>query len=349
MEVAVQAAPETTLPAHVRVQGEAADALHRKMYPEQYPNADGPQTGKEVVAGAAKPEEGKETPTARQPETVKTGEEGKVAAPGPDEWKQKYDTLQGKYNAEVPQLHAAVAGLRNQLHDTLAKVETLEAEKAQAAAGKEAGEKKDPGEEEITDPKLKAFSEEYPDIFDAVKKMVTPKAPETAKAPDPNKGPAPEAKGTDGRQTMLYYLNRDMPTWRDVNRDPAFIRSLQETDPLTGMSKMEALNLAYSANDFTTVLGFFRDFRPADPGADPGKKENLETGRELTAEEKALAPPKGNRAPAPLNEGAQGTVTPKDLENFYIQARKQLWGPIDGQKYRTEEARLLAALMKNKN
>jgi hypothetical protein len=347
MEVAV----ETALPDSVRRQGEAADALHRKLYPEQYPKADGEQTNKEAQTGAAKPEQGKETLQAEKPEIPKTGEEGKVA-PLPEDWKQKYETLQGKYNAEVPQLHATAAALRNQLQETLAKVKTLEDEKAQAMAAKETGKEKTDGagEEEVTDPGLKAFKEEYPDIFDAVKKMVKTTPKETAKGPDPNKGPAAPATGTDGRQTMLYYLGRDMPDWKEINRDPEFIASLQNPDTLTGTSKLEALNLAYNANDFTTVIGFFRDFKAAKADAgDLGKKENLDTGKELTAEEKALAPPKGNRAPQGPANGGQATVTPQDLAKFYDEARRQLWGPIEGEKYRKEEARLLAALMKNKN
>ena len=340
MEVA-----NTALPTSVRKQAEEAEALHRKMYPDQYPKADGEQTGKDPVA--AKPaEEAKDTLNAKLPEQPKPAE-AKVEGTA-EEWKQRYDTLQGKYNAEVPQLHGTANALRIQLQEALTRIQTLEADKAKGAGGPDNGKGTGAGEEEVVDPSLKAFKEEYPDIFDAVKKMVQPKAPEVPKPAEVKVDPAtPPAAATEARQTMLYTLGRDIPDWKEVNKDPEFIKSLEAFDPKAGMTKLQALNQAFNANDSATVIGFFRDYKAAKAAA-PVIDANAKLGpdgKPLTAEELALAPPKGGRPPGGP-QGDQIAVTPQDLAKFYDQARRGLWGSITEQKYRTEEARLLAALMK---
>ena len=94
--------------------------------------------------------------------------------------------------------------------------------------------------------------------------MVGPKSKEAPR--EEKKVPAtekkPETPVTDGRQTMLYFLGRDIPDWRQINVDPEFIKSLEVPDPLNpGQTRLQSINLAFEAADFTTVIGFFRDLQ----------------------------------------------------------------------------------------
>ena len=344
---------QTEVPGAIKKQGEAADALHRKLYPDQYP-ADGEQTqGKDPAQDAAKPGDGKPAEPAKPGEPAKEVPKEAPKEAAPEDWKQKYDTLQGKYNAEVPGLHQTVAAFKNQLTEAGMKITALEAEvKAAVGQGKAAEKEKDngkgAGEEEIADPELKAFSEEYPDIFTAMKKLIGQKpkeaAPkEPAKPAEPKPAPTPD---TNVRATFTYYLNRDMPDWRQVNVDPDFINSLSVQDPNSpGHTKLESIQAAYDAADFTTVLGFFRDFKASKAIPSAAKLAEDTAGKpaaELSEQEKALNPPKGNRAPTGATTAS--TVTPEQLTKFYDEGRRGLWGPITGEKFRVEEARLLAAL-----
>jgi hypothetical protein len=109
------------------------------------------------------------------------------------------------------------------------------------------------------------------------------------------------------------------------------------------MTKLQSIQAGYDTVDFTTVIGHFKEFKmkkaaPANPNP------NNPNPGESPPEEKFLAPPKGGKRGSPPS-GAP-TVTPADIAKFYNDASRGLWGPLDGEKYRKEEARLLAALTK---
>ncbi len=334
------------IPEAVRKQAESADALHRKMYPDQYPKTGDSQTQGKETQGAATPEKEKVEPAKAEEEKAVAGDvkpEAVREVKDTEDWKQKYLTLEGKYKAEVPALHTSLAALRNQLQEAQTRIKTLEEEKANPPEGEKKEEAKE--KEEEIDPAVKTLKEEYPDIFDAVQKMMGPKK-EKEKEKEKEKTPAPERKAEntpgDARSTMIFFLNRDVPEYREINHDPEFIASLQAPDPITpGMTKNERLQQAWDANDFTTVIGYFRDFK-----ASKSSKSNPEPGKEkeLSPEERQLAPAKGNRGPGTGTGEQIPTVTPADLTKFYEEARRGLWGPLHEERYRKEEARLLTAL-----
>jgi hypothetical protein len=379
---------QTQLPEAVRKQAERAEEIHRKAYPDQYPKpAVSPteraaeQTDKETPApsgteGAPKPGvspapsrtegPGEQPKTGKEPkpgETSNPGETVRVEAlqgketPAAEDWKQKYETLQGKYNAEVPQLHMTVASLKNQIRELQNAAEV----RPEQQSVEKPAEKKEPAKEE-EDRILTTFKEEYPDIFEAVAKMIGKtkgeEKPKEKPKVESKEEKAPPSTIVNPRGTFDFYLNRDVPDWRQVNTDPEFIQFLRNPDPaFPGMTKLESIQAAYDAADFTTVIGHFRDFKAGkqpvrpDQGTAAPALHLSGTGpaapapeKELSPEEKFLAPPKGGRGPAGADTGP--AVTPHDLAKFYDEARRGLWGPITEEKFRKEEARLLAAMNK---
>ena len=385
------------IPEAVKKQAERADEIHRKMYPDQYP--------KPVVSPAEraeetpKAEEGKTAPEGEAPNPGKQGTDaptqgekpkeeppkipGEGATPSPTEggkkppeeenWKQKYEVLQGKYNAEVPQLHMRLAALTNTVKELQSKLQAAPRETPAPLKEKEKGKEPPPKKEEPPESEVvKTFKEEYPDIYEAVAKMIEaskgpestpkggepPKGREAPKVEAPSKGgdspkaetPAPSPE-TDPRLTFNFYLNRDVPDWQQVNVDPEFIRFLQTPDPnFPGMTKLQSIQAAYDACDSTTVIGHFKDFKesrakkstPENPNPNPNSNPN--PGKEISKEEKFLAPPTGSKGGAPPTVPL---VTAADIKKFYDEARRGLWGPINGEKYLKEEARLLSALNKS--
>jgi hypothetical protein len=338
-----------SIPEVAKKQAEKAEALHRQLYPDQYP--------KEEPKGEGTPKEG-ETPkpgeAAKDAEPPKPAEKPKEEAPKPQEtpkeedWKQKYETLHGKYNAEVPQLHMTIASLQNMMKQLQGEIGTLKTAKEAAPPPKEEPKKETPAEA----PSVKTLKEEYPDIFEAVSAMIesavaakvatgSPKADAGSGKPAPSSQTPPASTPTNPRATFDFYLNRDVPDWGQINVDPEFHKFLQDPDPaFQGLTKLQSIQAAYDAADFTTVIGHFKDFKskkaaPANPNPNNPNPGNA-------PEEKFLAPPKGGKGGAPPSPGP--TVTPADIAKFYKEASRGLWGPLDGEKYRKEEARLLTAL-----
>ncbi len=339
---------QSSIPESVRRQGLAAEEIHKKLYPDQYKSGDA-QTGPN--AGAATPE--KPASEVKPGEPAKPGEQGKTAEqarlpeqphrePGAEEWKQKYETLQGKYNAEVPMLHSSLASLRTQLAEYQTKIASLESQLTQA---KESGKETPKEKEEDEDPTVKKMRDEYPDIFDAVQKLIGPKGKkEETPAQTKEKEKAPDTSPGSPRDTMRFFLNRDVPDFEQINHDPDFIASLQVPEPSSpGKTKIQALNEAWNANDFVTVIRYFNGFKASKSSAGNPGNSNPDQKRELSREERLLAPDTGGRGPgSPIDNTP--TVTPQDLQRFYNEAREGKWGPINELKFRNEEARLLAAL-----
>jgi hypothetical protein len=366
------------IPEAVRKQAERADEIHRQMYPDQYP--------KPVVSPAERDEEtpqaeeGKTAPEGEAPKTPeappqgekpreeppKTPSEGitpkSLEKPSEEEnWKQKYEVLQGKYNAEVPQLHMRLAALTNTVRELQTQMKAAPKDTPAPPKEKEREKEPPPKKEEPSESEVvKTFREEYPDIYEAVAKMIEaskeasspskggepPKGTEAPKAEAPSKaGDSPRAETpvpfpeTDPRLTFNFYLNRDVPEWRRVNVDPEFIRFLQSPDPnFPGLTKLQSIQAAYDACDSTTVIGHFRDFKESrakkSTPENPNPTPNPNQGKEISKEEKFLAPPTGSKGGAPPSVPL---VTAANIKKFYDEARRGLWGPINGEKYLKEE------------
>ena len=368
----------SNIPEVVKKQAERADQIHRQAYPDQYPQEkkeEKPEEGNTPPEGAApKPEETpkaeekpkEEIKEAKPPE--KPPEPGKVE----EDWKHKYDVLLGKYNAEVPKLHTQVAAMQNMTRELQSQVGELK-----AAAKEKAAAQGDPaqGRASEEDRALSPGDRGRQDLQGGIPgylrgrgqdDRIGPRRKERRKSPE-GRGEAqrrgktqgqrrllpPPPPATDPRATFDYYLNRDVPDWPQVNKDPEFITFLQAPDPNYPGTKLQSIQAAYDACDFTTVIGHFRDFKEsrkaaapagATPPPNPASQPNQPTPKpegEKPPEEKYLAPPKGGRGGTP---SGVPLVTPGDLAKFYDGARRGLWGPIDGEKFRKEEARLLSAL-----
>lgn len=348
-----------SIPEVAKKQGEQADELHRRLYPDQYPKEE-PKPAEGTPAPGDTPNPG-ETPKPEDKPKEEVKEAPKPSeTPKEEDWKQKYETLQGKYNAEVPQLHMTVASLQNALKQMQGDMASLRAAKETPPPPKEEPAKKEepaPGNKAVEN-----LRDEYPDIYEGVAAMIAaakvsaaaPAKSEDRPASTPKaETPAPPAS-TDPRKTFEYYLNRDVPDWRVVNVDPEFIKFLQAPDPnFPGMTKLQTIQAGYDSADFTTVIGHFKDFKaskatPAQAApSNPANPANPDIPAGKTLEEKSLAPPKGGRGGTPSSSTAPA-VTKADLKKFYADAQKGLWGPITEEKYLKEEARLLTALIGKK-
>ena len=229
------------LPAAAQKQVDEANKLHSKIYDEKENET---------------PPEGEGEPTP-EPEVVVEPEQLSPAAPPPEappveeDFKHKYDVLQGKYNAEMPRLQDQV----RQLEGLLAGMQ-----KEQPA----------PVPEPI-EPKTLLTAEEVEDygsdMIDVVKRAAMEAvSPELERLKNEN---AELRKGVGGvqnhvmastRQRMLDSLATAVPTWNTVNTDPEFVGWLQQVDAYSGARRQELLLHAFEQNDTARVVAFFEGY-----------------------------------------------------------------------------------------
>jgi hypothetical protein len=231
--------------------------------------------------------------------TPKVAEE---KASDPSYWARRFDTLLGKYNAEVPSLHSKVKQLEAALAEAKARpalpVEDITSLERQA-----------------TDAMLEGDVEKAAELRARIYGQVA----ETARA-DASKEVANVRKET-AEQRFWADLNRARPDWEDINADPGFLQWLAETDSLTGKTRQSFLDEAQGAKDALAVARIFSLWGN-------GKHQQTE---ELVAKptapslDKQVVPSRSATA-TPSGQGGKRVYTSVDVERAYTAIRK---GEVD--------------------
>ena len=78
--------------------------------------------------------------------------------------------------------------------------------------------------------------------------------------------------------TFFTNLDKAIPDWETINRDPAFLNWLGQVDPLTGIRRQELLDQAYAAFDAPRVANFFLTF--TGNGGRPTNNEVIQSEKE---------------------------------------------------------------------
>jgi hypothetical protein len=60
------------------------------------------------------------------------------------------------------------------------------------------------------------------------------------------------------REAMKAELDREIPTWRQINEDSAFLAALDKRDDYTNVEYIQLLKRAWEMNDTATVKNFFK-------------------------------------------------------------------------------------------
>lgn len=185
-----------------------------------------------------------------------------------DIWKRRYDSLQGKYNSEVPRLHDSVKELQRQLEAAVDKIEELKQTATQQQKPNEGSTQMIPG---ITDDDIEAFGPDMIDIINRASRAVAQEATDKLNARleslqhenERLKGEVSEVTRTqkttaDG--ALFERLGQAVPNWRTINDDPLFHDWLSEADPFSGIQRQEILINAQKAGDVGRLVNIFNSF-----------------------------------------------------------------------------------------
>ena len=274
-------------PAAVTKAAARADQLHAEIYgapkaePDiQEPAAEAPaQDTQDIEAGGEiQPVEAPETSQASDTDTKEPSPPAEVpleatpaAEPAPepapaepepvDEWKNKYLTLQGKYNAEVPRLNAAIGDLRREM---------AELQKAPVAAAPVTETEKSV----VSDSDVVDYGQDLIDLIRRVSanevttqtKDLTPKIEQIA-------GQVQQSRAQTATERVYAKLDTEVQDWREINRSDGFIQWLGTADPYAGALRKDLLKTAFEQADPERVSAFFKgylvDAQVVNPPQDP--------------------------------------------------------------------------------
>lgn len=232
---------------------------------------------KEIIEGRKTPEEKKVEAPAGEEKKVKTKEEKPPAPsgevkPGEETFEQKYNVLQGKYDAEVPRLQ----GELGRATETIANQNAIISSVQKPGEGEGAPAKKEdtPTPEAKVKPEdFEGYGAEMIDLVNLVKDQAKTIRGQNEKLNVI--GDRQEEIG--GRQyesdSDKFYteLAGQVSDWQTINKSKEFVDWLAETDPFTGVARHALLDDAHSRLDLDRVAHFFKTFKG------DGQKPGVET------------------------------------------------------------------------
>lgn len=307
------------LPEQIRKQTEAVQELYKQLNAGQEqggdtPSADEPVTSVETSA-ADEPASNDTAAPSPAPEQ-KTGDDK-----APEDFAQKYKTLQGMYNAEVPRLHQRI----QQMEQLLASLSSQPTPAASAPAPAPT----------LTKLVTEKDVEEYGDAIDMMRKVTKEEMNAVMQRMSQLEGVlqqfqsnvVPQVQAVAQKQAVTAEqqfwadLTSAVSNWREVNDNQAFQAWLLEMDPLTGITRQTYLEDAQRALDARRVSAFFRTWLESTGQATVAQPQGSSSIPASRSElEKQVTPGRARSAGTPqTNKGK--VYTPEDIKKFFNDVR----------------------------
>jgi hypothetical protein len=304
------------LPRQVEAQLRELEALEKQLAEGQNPAPADPDSKpaeppQDQQTQQAEPKPVEPTPTPTEPVVAE------------ETWQQKYKTLKGMYDAEVPRLHADLRDLKAQVDNLRKASETKPVEPAKPKAA----------EKLVTDADVEAFGQDLIEVQRKVAREVAAEFRGELDAMRAENDKLREQLTSTGTQvseaSFEQRLYRMVPDFEAVNADPKWIAWLNEVDPLLRAPRSSVAQQAFNRGDAEGVAHYVAMFKqtvaPAEQKAD--KTEELE---------RQLQPNRGATSAPPTSQKGK-VYTNADIEKMFRKAADL------GTKGQTDAAKKLEA------
>jgi len=207
-----------------------------------------------------------------KPEEAKPADDTPKEDPA-DDFKQKYSTLKGKYDAEVPRLHQQIRELTEQMKALQIAQEA--AKKAEAAKPKEKVSL-------VTDADREEFGEELIDVQRRVAREVAQDYEERfEKQEQVIKALQDQLQNTGnqiGEMNFGQKLRQMVPDFDQIDADERWMQWLNEYEPMLNGPRRDRAQEAFNTGDAETVAHYVKLFKqtleePSKPVADTRQAE----------------------------------------------------------------------------
>ncbi|MBP6581911.1 MAG: hypothetical protein KA204_00315 [Chromatiaceae bacterium] len=236
-----------------------------------------------------------------------------VPATDPEEkWESRYRHLQGKYDAELPRLHAQI----KELHAILAQRPEPQAPPQQAEP-----------ERYVTDEDVANYGDDYIDVhrritLDTVRDLKTELA--TLKAQLERTG---EQVGTVSFETKLAQA---VPDFETINSNPEWVGWLNEVDPILRGPRRLVAQAAYARGDVEAVKAYVDLWKQlhAQPVTEPKADRQQELRRQVQPSRTTASAPATS---AKLYSMAQATEVFDKMQRLVAQGRIEEANRLDAE------------------
>lgn len=240
------------LPKQVQAQLAEVEELEKTLTAQKEPKK---KKAKEPEVSEELPEDTEAEVTVEAEEAVEP-EEAKPADTSPtdvaDEFEQKYKTLRGKYDAEVPRLHQQVKDLQAKLTDLV---------KAQEEKPKEPTKPKEKVSY-VTDADRAEFGEELIDVQRRVAREVSQDYEDRFEQQEAIIAELQKQLKQTGSQvgemSFAQKLTQLVPDFADVDKDERWVAWLNEYDPMVRGPRRDQAAAAFNAGDADAVAHYVK-------------------------------------------------------------------------------------------
>jgi hypothetical protein len=312
------------LPKQIQRQIEEADRLAREQASAEQPEdeVDTGETGADEVEDAST-----DTP------------DGDVVQTPPTDWENRYRTLQGKYDSEVPRLSQSVQRLESQLQEQ----RTLFASLNKAEKRKETEEPAAVTTRLVSESEIDDYG---PDAIDVMRRVAREEAEPLRQQNAELRRQLQEARReqasmstqvTQSReQQMKDILSREVEDWTKLNDDPDFIAWVDEQDPYAGATRRTLLQDAWNKGEIQRVVAFFQGYKREHTAVTPAPTKGSPAGRPSL--ESLAAPRRGSPGAEPTGAPQEGRIwTQTDIANFYRDVQRGRFSGREAEQRKLEQ------------
>lgn len=253
-----------------------------------------------------------------------------------EDWQQKFNSLRGKYDKEVPQLNARARAAEQENARLNSAVLSLQNEMAQLSMRTTPASAMTPAN---TKPKLTEEDEQYgEELVVAARRWardeLNPVVAELQAKLDRLESQTTQVSTQSLKGNADNYLDSSTPNWRRLNTDAGFIAWVNEFDPFTGQKRLDLMREAYTKGDGPRASAFFSAYEREHTAIEgsPTADTQTPTGADAQPLETFAAPGRGR----PMGAGAPAQKhiwTSADISAFYQDVAR-------GQFRGTEQERL---------
>jgi len=225
-----------SLPRQVEARLKEVEAIEKQLgtpAPVEEPEVTPPA---EPVAKVETPAEPKPTEPVAEPPVIE------------EDWQQKYRTLKGMYDAEVPRLHAQMKELRTEMQ-TLRNPPEPQVKPAEK-----------PAEKLVTDEDVDAFGAELIEVQRKVAREVANEfRAELDSLRTENADLKKRVDDTSAQVTTAGFeqrLSQAVPDFNAVNADPRWIAWLEEIDPILRGPRKSVAQQAFNQGDVEAIAHY---------------------------------------------------------------------------------------------
>jgi hypothetical protein len=329
-----------SLPEQIRRQTEAVQELYKQLNPDDNTGTSTPSTDGTVppVENADNQNQADASFVANNTAPAPVGEHKPGADNVPEETVvQKYKTLQGMYNAEVPRLHQQNREMQQrlqQMEQLIASMTAAQPPATPVTVDKLVTEQEvaDYGESidvmrKVTREELGAVTQRITAIETMMRQMQTQVVPQVQAVA--------HRQQLSAEQQFWADLSGAVPNFRQINDTPDFQSWLLSTDPLTGIVRQTYLDDAQRALDAMRVAAFFRTWLETTGQVNVAQSNS--TVPAATSElERQVAPGRSRSGGTPPLNNKAKTYTGADIQKFFSDVRKGVYKGREAERDRIE-------------